>query len=52
MLIVIAILFASNITILGLFALETYVDKLDDSNRFKQFWRRHLIGNAPNDIDI
>ena len=30
--------------ILGLFILESEVDKLSDANKFKLWWRKHMVG--------
>lgn len=30
----------------------TLIGKLSDSNKFKKWWKRNLIDEAPQDIDI
>ena len=39
-------------SIMGLFIVESFVEGMPETSKFRQWWRRNLIDNAPSDIDF
>ncbi len=38
--------------VFGLFIIEGYVDNMPEESKFRKFWRKHFVGEAPSDLDF